>query len=112
MVVLVAMIVLMTVVVAMFVMFMVVLVMAVVAIVPMIFMRGAATLLGVVVRRSSGIGSAFRIEGRLDIDQLRPESLQHVLDDVILPDAQAIRHDLRWQVPVADVPGQANQIAG
>src|SRR5262249_59199654 len=41
-----------------------------------------------------GIGAAFGIERRLDLDHARPQPLHHRLDHVIPADAQALRHDL------------------
>ena len=56
------------------------------------------------------IGAAFGIERRLDLDHARPQSLHHRLDDVIAPDPQALSHDLGWQMAVAEMPGEANQM--
>ena len=39
---------------------------------------------------AAGIGAAFGIERRLDLDDARAEPLHHRLDDVIAPDAQAL----------------------
>src|SRR4051794_20973766 len=55
----------------------------------------------------SGIGSAFGIERRLDLDDARAETLHHRFDDVVAADAQTLRHDLRRQMPVAEMPGDS-----
>ena len=52
-----------------------------------------------------GIGAAFRIERRLDLDDARAETLDHRLDHVVTADAQALGHDLGRQMPVAEMPG-------
>ena len=57
-----------------------------------------------------GIGAAFGIERRLDLDDAGAESLHHRLDDVVAADAQALRHDLRRQMAVAEMPGDADQM--
>ena len=45
---------------------------------------------------SLGIGAAFGIERRLDLDHARAQPLHHRFDDVIPADPQALAHDLRW----------------
>jgi hypothetical protein len=56
------------------------------------------------------IGAAFGIEWRLDLDHARAQSPDHGFDDVVPADAQAFRHDLRRQMPVAEMPGDADQM--
>ena len=58
----------------------------------------------------TGIGAAFGIERRLDLDDARAEPLHHRLDDVVAADAQALWHDLRRQMAIAEMPGDANQV--
>src|SRR5579871_5929801 len=60
--------------------------------------------------RMALIGAAFGIEGRLDLDHPRAQSFHHRLDHVIAPDAQALGHDLRRQMTIAEMPGHANQM--
>src|SRR5665213_150203 len=43
--------------------------------------------------RGFGIGAAFRIERRLDLDHAGAEPLHHRLDDMVAPDPQPLRHD-------------------
>ena len=56
------------------------------------------------------IGTAFRIERLNDQLGLGAEMLQHVFNDVITPDQNAIPVDLGFKVPVAQVPGQQQQV--
>ena len=56
------------------------------------------------------IGAAFGIERRLDLDHARAQPLHHRLDDVVAPDAQALRHDLGRQMAVAEMPGDPHQM--
>jgi len=58
----------------------------------------------------SRIGAAFGIERRLDLDHTRAQPLHHLLDHVIPPDAQALAHDLRWKMTVAEMPGDPHQM--
>ena len=60
--------------------------------------------------RMAGIGAAFGIERRLDLDDARAQPLHHRLDDVIAADAQAFWHDLRRQMAIAEMPGDAHQM--
>jgi hypothetical protein len=57
-----------------------------------------------------GVSPAFRVERRLDFDDARAEPAHHVFDHMIAPDTQALRRDLRRQMPVAEVPGDAHQM--
>jgi hypothetical protein len=56
------------------------------------------------------IGAAFGIEGRLDLNDSRAKPLHHCLDDVIATDTQASARDLGWQMPVAKVPRDTDQM--
>jgi len=58
------------------------------------------------------IGTAFRVEWRLDLDHARAQSLDHGVDHVIPADAQAFCHDLRRQMPVAEMPGDTGKRQG
>jgi hypothetical protein len=60
--------------------------------------------------RVVGIGAAFGIERRFDLDQARAQPSQHRLDHMIAADAQSPLRDLGRQVPIAEVPGEANQM--
>jgi hypothetical protein len=59
---------------------------------------------------AAGIGAAFGIEWRFDLDHAGPQPFHHRLDDVIAPDTQALRHDLRRQMAVAEMPGDPDQV--
>jgi hypothetical protein len=71
---------------------------------------GVRIALGHVRMTAAGIGAAFGIERRLDLDHARPQPLHHRLDDVIASDPQALGHDLGRQMAVAEMPGEANQM--
>ena len=62
--------------------------------------------------RDRGICTAFGIEWRFDFDDAGAEALHHVLDDMVAADAQATGSDLRRQMAIAEVPGNANQMCG
>src|SRR4051812_5572351 len=57
-----------------------------------------------------GIGAALGIERRLDLDHARTEALHHGFDDVVAADAQALGHDLRRQMTIAEMPADANKV--
>ncbi|KZD22791.1 hypothetical protein A4A58_28020 [Tardiphaga robiniae] len=59
-----------------------------------------------------GIGAAFGIERRLDLDHARAQTLDHFLDHMVAADAQPLGHDLRRQMAVAEMPGEPHQMAG
>src|SRR5262245_37830534 len=82
-----------------------------VVMVPMIIMVMAVIVRGMIVG-GLRVGAPFGIERRLDLDDARAEPLYHRLDDVIAADAQALRHDLRRQMAVAEMPCDADQMQG
>lgn len=57
-----------------------------------------------------GIGAAFGIERRLDLDHTRAEPLHHGFDDVVTADAQGFGHDLRRQMTIAEMPADADEM--
>jgi hypothetical protein len=59
---------------------------------------------------SIGIGPTFGIEWRFDLDHACAQPLHHRLDDMVTPDTQASRRDLRRQMAVAEMPGDPNQM--
>ena len=102
--------------VVMLVMVVVIMVMVITAMIVMMVMAvrmivpGVSVLLMRMTMRRSGIGAAFGIERRLDLDDARAEPLHHRLDDVVAADAQPFRHDLRRQMAVAEMPGDPDQM--
>src|SRR6185312_8808079 len=60
--------------------------------------------------RGAGIGAAFGIKRRLDLDDARAQSLHHRLDHMIAADAQSLRHELRRQMAIAEMPGDPDQV--
>lgn len=58
----------------------------------------------------AGIGSALRIERRLDLGQPATETTDHLLDDVVAADPKAPWRDLGRQMPVAEMPGNPYQV--
>src|ERR1700722_19396329 len=56
------------------------------------------------------VGAAFGIKRRFDRLQPCAEPAQHLLDDVIAPDAQPFADDLNVDVTIADVPSKPRQV--
>jgi hypothetical protein len=69
-------------------------------------MPGIRCLMGM----AGGISAAFGVERRLDLDDARAEPLHHFLDDMVAPDPKTVAHDLRRQMAIAEMPGEANQV--
>ena len=59
---------------------------------------------------AAGISAAFGIERRVNDNDSRAESANHVLDHMIAPDAQALADNLRRQMAVAEMPGDPHQM--
>jgi hypothetical protein len=77
---------------------------------PMIMGRVIVMMIVHGVMVAAGIGATFRIERRLDFDHARAQPLHHRLDDMIAADPKPLRHDLRRQVTVAEMPGDPDQM--
>jgi hypothetical protein len=82
-----------------------------------VILGGMATVMVLIMRKvvlmsmaAAFIGAAFRIERRLDLDHAGAQTRHHGLDDVIPADPQSLCHGLRRQMPVAEMPGDADQV--
>jgi hypothetical protein len=64
-----------------------------------------------VVMVSAGIGAGFRVEWCLDRIDVSAEALHHRCDHMIGTDADASAEQLHRQMPVAEMPGDADQFA-
>ena len=60
--------------------------------------------------RGAGIGADFRVERRLEPGDPAAEPRHHLGDDMVGADAQPLAGDLQRQMPVAEMPGDAQQI--
>ncbi len=58
----------------------------------------------------AGIGPAFRIERRFDLDNARTKSLHHSLDHMIMTNPKTLSDNLGRQMPIAEVPSQPHQM--
>ena len=67
---------------------------------------------GMVAVRRPGIGADFRVERRLAPGDPAAEPRHHRGDDMIGADAQPLAGDLQRQMPVAEMPGDAQQARG
>jgi hypothetical protein len=58
------------------------------------------------------VGAALGIEGHAHLAHFRAQSLQHVDDDVIVADQEAVVIDLRRQMAIAEMPGDPREGRG
>lgn len=58
----------------------------------------------------AGICADFRIERGFEPGDLTPEPSHHLGDDVVRANAQALAGDLQRQMPIAEMPGNPQQI--
>ena len=56
------------------------------------------------------VRAGFGVEGRLQASNPSAEPHYHLSDDVIRPDPESRTGDLQRQVPIAEVPGNAQQV--
>jgi hypothetical protein len=59
---------------------------------------------------SVGVGATLGIERRFDLDHPRAQSLDHRLNHVVTADSQGACSDLRRQMAIAEMPGDADQM--
>jgi hypothetical protein len=65
----------------------------------------------VVVTGAGGIGSGFGIEWRIDRLDMAAKALDHFLDDMVGTDPDPVAEQLHRQMPIAEMPGDADQFA-
>jgi len=58
------------------------------------------------------IGAALRLERGLHVAKLRSEAMEHVLNDMIGPNAKSIVANFSRQMPVSQMPGKAHELIG
>lgn len=66
----------------------------------------------IVLMRGLKIGAAFGVERGFDRADFAAQALHHVLDDVIMADAELSARDLHRQVAIAEVPRQTQRVLG
>src|SRR6266851_4039395 len=64
----------------------------------------------VMARRGPGIGADFRVERRVEPGDMPAQPLDHRGDDMIRANPQPPLQRLQGQMPVAEVPGDAQQV--
>ena len=67
--------------------------------------------IAVVVMMAASVGAAFRIERRIDVGHLRAQAPHHILDHVITADDEPVAIEHGRQMPVAEVPRDAHEMA-
>ena len=93
-------------------MVMAVIVFVIVGMIVMVTVSVVVLVIMVMVVRFTGrrrVGSAFRLERRLDRDDLGAKPLQQCLDRRVRPQPQPLFQDLHRHVAVAEVPGKPRQ---
>jgi hypothetical protein len=91
-------------------MFMMRMVMVLVVVMLMIMIMSVIAIMPVRMSALGMIGAARRLEGLVDIEHHRAQSLQHRADDMIAQDHDAILLDLGREMTVAEMPGEFDQM--
>ena len=58
----------------------------------------------------TAVSAAFRLKGRLQLDEDRSKAAQHVFNDVIWPYAERLTSELSWDMSVAEMPRQTHEL--
>jgi hypothetical protein len=69
-----------------------------------------AMIMVMMIMAGADISASFRIERRFDLEHAAAKAFHHVLDDVVAADTQVPASDLHRQVPIAEMPGDANKM--
>jgi hypothetical protein len=64
----------------------------------------------VVVVAIPAVGAAFGLEGNLYLYEVRSETLEHILDHMVWANAKGIIPNLRWKMPISQVPSYTHQL--
>jgi hypothetical protein len=59
---------------------------------------------------AAAIGSALRLKGPFNLQQLGPEANKHVLDHVVGSNKKNVSANVGRQVAIAQVPGKTHQL--
>jgi hypothetical protein len=89
---------------------MVLMIRVIMAVVMMVMVVPVMMIMAMVMRMAGKIGTAFRIESRLDGACLAAKALNHCNDDMILPDTQLLPGNLDRQMPIAQLPRKLQQM--
>lgn len=68
------------------------------------------TLAVVVMLAVTAVRSTFRLEGDVHFRELCAEAAEHVLDDMVGPNAKNLVPNFSWQMPVSEMPSQAHKL--
>jgi len=60
----------------------------------------------------TGVGAAFRLERGLQLQKLRSEAMEHLLDHMIGPNAKNLIANFSRQMPISQMPGKAHELVG
>jgi hypothetical protein len=58
------------------------------------------------------VGAAFRLERGLHLYKLRSEAMEHLLDDMVGPNAKNLIANFSRQMPISQMPGKAHELIG
>jgi len=58
------------------------------------------------------VGAAFRLEGDLHIQKIRSQTLEHILDHVVGPNAKDLASNFGRQMPISQMPRNPHELIG
>jgi hypothetical protein len=66
----------------------------------------------VVMMAVTAISAAFGLEGGTHLHKLGAEAMEHCLDHGVRPNAKHLISNLRWQMPISQMPSEAHELVG
>jgi hypothetical protein len=56
------------------------------------------------------VRAAFWLEGDFSLYEFRSETVEHILDHMVWANAKGIIPNLRWKMPIPQVPSETHQL--
>jgi hypothetical protein len=66
----------------------------------------------VVIAAVAAVGAAFGLKGSLHLHKMRFETMEHILDHMVRPNAKNLVSDFGGQMPIAQMPSKAHELIG
>jgi len=60
----------------------------------------------------AAVSAAFGLEGSLQLQKIRTEAMQHILDHMVGPNAKNLVSNFSGQIPVSQMPSNAHELIG
>jgi hypothetical protein len=60
----------------------------------------------------AAVSAAFRLEGGLHLYEVRSEAVEHILNDMVGPNAKNLVSNFSRQMPISEMPSKTHKLIG